>query len=117
MVGTGMAHKITLIYGDGIGPEVICSAVAIVKAAQVRVTWEEHFLGSEAIKRGLEIVPQATIDSIKNTKVALKGPTATPIGHGHGSANVMLRKALDLFACIRPVKSISGIQTRFAGID
>lgn len=112
-----MVHSITLIYGDGIGPEVVSSTVNIIEAASVKVAWDEQLLGLNAIERSNEVVPQKTIESIRRTKVALKGPTTTPVGCGHRSANVTLRKELDLYACIRPVKSIPGVKTRYDDVD
>jgi len=112
-----MPHTITLIYGDGIGPEVVQSAVDVIEAAGVKVTWLPRLLGLSAVDKCHDAVPTETIDTIKMTKVALKGPTTTPIGCGHRSANVVLRKELDLYACIRPVKSIANVSTRFPDVD
>src|SRR5580658_3873666 len=103
-----MVHKITLIYGDGIGPEVISKAVEVIEASGVKVVWDQKLLGLKALEEFGEILPGQTLESIKNNKVAFKGPTTTPIGSGHKSANVALRKALDLYACIRPIKSVPG---------
>jgi isocitrate dehydrogenase (NAD+) len=115
--GEIMPHEITLIYGDGIGPEVVRAAVDIIEAAHVKVNWHEKWLGIDGLKHSNAVVPKDTIESIKATKVALKGPTTTPIGFGHRSGNVILRKELDLYACIRPVKSIPGIKTCFSDVD
>ena len=112
-----MSHTATLIYGDGIGPEVVQSAIDIIDAARVKINWERELLGLEAIEKENNPVPQKTIDSIRKNRVALKGPTTTPLGTGHTSANVSLRKILDLYACIRPVKSIPGIDSRFSDVD
>lgn len=112
-----MPRAITLIYGDGIGPEVVRSAVDVVEAAGVRFDWQIAKLGMSSIEECGEALPKATLSSIVQTKIALKGPTTTPIGGGHKSANVMLRKALDLYACIRPVRSIPGIKTPFDNVD
>lgn len=112
-----MAHAITLINGDGIGPEVVRAAVDILEASGVKMSFDEQLLGLKAIEQCGELVPNATIESIKTNKIALKGPTTTPVGSGHKSANVTLRKKLDLYACIRPIKSIPGIVTRFADVD
>lgn len=112
-----MAHEITLIYGDGIGPEVVRSAVQIIKAAGVKAVFDEQYLGLRAIDLCQSPVPTKTLESIRSTKVALKGPTTTPVGTGHKSANVTLRKELDLYASIRPIKSIPGIKTRYENID
>lgn len=112
-----MAHSATLIYGDGIGPEVVQAAVDIIEASRVKIAWDVQLLGLQALKEVNNPVPPSTIDSIKRNHVALKGPTTTPVGGGHASANVALRKALDLYACIRPIKSIPGVETRFSGVD
>lgn len=112
-----MAYVVTLIEGDGIGPEVVGGAVAILNAAAVNIKFDEQLLGLRAIERSGTAVPQKTIDSIKANGIALKGPTTTPVGGGHKSANVTLRKELDLYSCIRPVKSVPGIETRFSGVD
>lgn len=112
-----MIHKITLIYGDGIGPEVMGSAVEVVESSGVLIEWDEKPLGLLALSVGDEALPKATLDSIRENKVALKGPTTTPVGFGHKSANVSLRKALDLYACIRPIKSVPGLKTRFSDVD
>jgi len=110
-------HSITLIYGDGIGPEVVRSAVEVIDESGVKINWQESLLGLSAMERYNEAVPKDTLLSIKKTKVALKGPTTTPVGGGHISANVVLRKELDLYACIRPIKSIPTVETRFSDVD
>lgn len=112
-----MTHSITLMYGDGIGPEVVQSAVDIIEASRLKVNWDVQLLGLKALERENNPLPIATLDSIKKNRIALKGPTTTPVGGGHKSANVLLRKALDLYACVRPVKSIPGIETRFSNVD
>ncbi|MBK5258251.1 MAG: isocitrate dehydrogenase (NAD(+)) [Thermoanaerobaculia bacterium] len=110
-------HKITLLPGDGIGPEVTASVVAIIECAGVNVEWEKYLVGAEAISRFGDPLPQDVLDSILRNKVALKGPVTTPIGTGFASINVRLRKALDLYANLRPVKSFSSIKTRYENID
>lgn len=112
-----MVHQITLIEGDGIGPEVVQATKDVLIATGLKFEFDMQLLGLEAISRYNEVIPQATIDSIHRTRVALKGPTTTPIGSGHQSANVMLRKQLDLFSCIRPVRSVPGLTTRFSDVD
>ena len=112
-----MNHQVTLIEGDGIGPEVIRSAVKTVETAEVDITWNRAIAGEKAIEKFNEAIPQETIDSIKKTKVALKGPVATPIGEGFRSANVTLRQKLILYACTRPVVNLPGIETRFSNVD
>jgi isocitrate dehydrogenase (NAD+) len=112
-----MAHKITLIPGDGIGPEVTGATVSILRAAGVQIEWESFVVGAEALSRFGDPLPQDLFDSIKRTRVALKGPVMTPIGTGFVSANVRLRKALDLYANLRPIKSLTGVKTRYEDVD
>ena len=112
-----MSHQITLIEGDGIGPEVIGSAMKTIESAGVAVTWHSAIAGEKAIEKFNETIPQETVDSIKKTKVALKGPVATPIGEGFRSANVTLRQKLNLYACTRPVANLPGIKTRFSNVN
>ena len=102
-------HKVTLLPGDGIGPEVTASVVAILECAGVDIEWEKYFVGSEAIARQGDPLPQEVLDSILRNKVALKGPVTTPVGTGFTSINVRLRKTLDLYANLRPVKSLPSI--------
>jgi isocitrate dehydrogenase (NAD+) len=110
-------HKITLLPGDGIGPEVTAAVVQIIECAGVDVEWEKYFVGAEAISRSGDPLPQEVLDSILRNKVALKGPVTTPIGTGFASINVRLRKTLDLYANLRPVKSMPNVITRYEDID
>jgi len=112
-----MAHKITLIPGDGIGREVSQAALRCIEATGVDIKWEEALAGTEALEKTGEILPQSALDSIRKNKVALKGPITTPIGTGFRSVNVAIRQALELFACVRPAKSYAGIKSRFNDID
>ena len=112
-----MAHTITLIPGDGIGPEVTRAVVRIIDAAGVRITWEQEDAGQTAVERGWDPLPASLVDSVRRNKVALKGPVTTPIGRGFTSVNVGLRKALDLFANLRPVFSLPGVPARFGDLD
>src|SRR3954465_13416701 len=112
-----MTHKITLIPGDGIGPEVTEAVVRILKATGVSIDWETHVAGILAFERTGQALPVELIDSVRRNKVALKGPVTTPIGQGFTSVNVGLRKALDLYANLRPVGNLPGIDSRFQGID
>ncbi|MCU1382075.1 MAG: icd 2 [Acidobacteria bacterium] len=112
-----MTHTITLIPGDGIGPEVTEAVVRILKASGVAIDWEPHVAGIVAFERTGEALPVELVDSVRRNKVALKGPVTTPIGLGFTSVNVGLRKALDLFANLRPVWNLPGIDSRFAGVD
>jgi isocitrate dehydrogenase (NAD+) len=112
-----MKHKITLIPGDGIGPEVAGATVSVLRAAGLQIEWEPFVVGAEALSRFGDPLPQNLIDSIKRTRVALKGPVITPIGTGFVSSNVRLRKALDLYANLRPVKSLKGVKSRYDDVD
>jgi isocitrate dehydrogenase (NAD+) len=112
-----MAHVITLIPGDGIGPEVTESVVRILKAAALDITWERHDAGVTAFERTSETLPAALLESIKRNKVALKGPVTTPIGQGFTSVNVGLRKALNLYANLRPVRNLPGVDSRYSDVD
>jgi len=112
-----MTHTITLIPGDGIGPEVTDAVVRILKASGVAIDWEPHDTGLIAFERTGQPLPVALIDSIRRNKVALKGPVTTPIAEGFTSVNVGLRKALDLYSNLRPVWNLPGIDARFQGVD
>jgi isocitrate dehydrogenase (NAD+) len=112
-----MSHTITLIPGDGIGPEVTEAVVRIFKVANLDITWERHDAGVTAFKRYNQSLPAEVLDSIRRNKVALKGPLTTPIAEGFTSVNVGLRKALDLYANLRPVRNLPGVESRFSGVD
>jgi isocitrate dehydrogenase (NAD+) len=110
-------HTITLIPGDGIGPEVTEAVVRIFKVAGLAITWEPHDAGVTAFQRHNVSLPAELLESVKRNKVALKGPVTTPIGEGFTSVNVGLRKALGLYANLRPVKNIAGVPSRFENVD
>jgi isocitrate dehydrogenase (NAD+) len=112
-----MPHLITLIPGDGIGPEVTEAVVRIFKASGVDIEWERHEAGVNAFKRFNLSLPPTLLESIRRNKVALKGPVTTPIAEGFTSVNVGLRKALDLYANLRPVRNLTGVESRFSGVD
>jgi isocitrate dehydrogenase (NAD+) len=113
-----MPHQITLIPGDGIGPEVADACVKVLDATGVRIDWDEQPAGISALDAGYDdALPEVTVDSVRKNSIALKGPTATPVGTGHRSANVRLRKELDLYASIRPVRSVEGVNTRYENVD
>jgi isocitrate dehydrogenase (NAD+) len=112
-----MSHVITLIPGDGIGPEVTESVVRIFLAAGVDIEWERHDAGVLAFEKTGETLPAALLESIRKNRVALKGPVTTPIGQGFTSVNVGLRKALDLYANLRPVRNLPGVASRFTDVD
>src|SRR5574344_1171375 len=109
--------KITLIPGDGIGPEITNAVVKILKDGGANIEWEEQIAGTRAVERGEEPLPKRVLDSIIKNKVALKAPVTTPIGKGFRSINVSLRKQLNLYANLRPCKNIKGIKTRFDNVD
>jgi isocitrate dehydrogenase len=107
---------VTLIPGDGIGPECVESARRIVEATGAPIDWEVHEAGAEVFKKGLPSgVPQDTMDSISSTRVALKGPLETPVGFGEKSANVTLRKLFETYANVRPVREMPGVKTPYSG--
>ena len=112
-----MTCNITLIPGDGIGPEVIKAARIVLEASGVKINWEIVEAGEEVIQKFGTPLPNYVIDSIKKNKVALKGPITTPIGTGFRSVNVALRQTLELYANIRPVKSYKGVPSRYSDID
>lgn len=110
-------HRITLIPGDGIGPEVASNVVRIIEAAGVEIEWETHYAGAQALEKFGETLPADLLESIKRNKVALKGPITTPIGKGFTSVNVGLRKALDLYANLRPVRALPNVPCRNPDLD
>src|SRR6202048_4472947 len=110
-------HRVTLIPGDGIGPEVTQAVVRILEATGVKFEWDRHAAGAEAFEIFGEYIPAALYESIKRNKVALKGPVTTPIGGGFKSINVTLRKQFDLFANFRPIKNLPGLDSKWPGVD
>ncbi len=110
-------RKGTLIAGDGIGPEVVAATVRVIEATGVAIKWETQMAGAMAIAIEGTPLPQKTLDSIRKTGLALKGPTTTPIGGGHASINVALRKTLDLYANVRPIKTLPGVKSRYDHVD
>jgi isocitrate dehydrogenase (NAD+) len=113
----GAAHRVALLPGDGIGPEVIDAAVRAVEAAGVRVAWDRVEAGADVFEKYGSALPAAALNAVRSAGVALKGPIGTPVGGGFQSANVLLRQSLDLYACVRPVRSIPGVPSRFEGVD
>jgi isocitrate dehydrogenase (NAD+) len=111
-----VSYQVTLIPGDGIGPEVASAARRVVDATGVRIEWEIAELNADVIVKTGESLPQHVVDSLERTKVGLKGPVTTPIAGGFASVNVALRKRLDLFANVRPVRSLPGVVTRFQDV-
>jgi isocitrate dehydrogenase (NAD+) len=112
-----MAYTITLIPGDGIGPEVTDAVQKILRATGVTIDWEPQIAGITAVEKTGTPLPHEILDSIRRNKVALKGPVTTPVGEGFTSVNVGLRKALDLYANLRPVWNIPGVPAKFDGVD
>jgi len=112
-----MKHTITLIPGDGIGPEVASSVVRIIEASGVEIEWETHYAGALALEKFGTTLPDQLLESIKRNKVGLKGPVTTPIGKGFTSVNVGLRKALDLYSNLRPIRALPNIPCRNPDLD
>src|SRR5689334_19967241 len=112
-----MAHRVTLIPGDGIGPEVTKAVVRILEATGVKFEWEMFAVGAEAYEKSGEYIPKELIDSIERTHVALKGPVTTPVGGGFASINVALRRKFDLYANFRPIRNLPHIPTRYPDVD
>lgn len=112
-----MSYKVTLIPGDGIGPEVSRAAKKCLEATGVKFEWEEALAGSAAIEEYGTPLPENVLRSIRRNKVAIKGPIITPIGKGFRSVNVALRQELNLYACLRPARSIPGVKSSYSGID
>jgi isocitrate dehydrogenase (NAD+) len=112
-----MAHKVTLIPGDGIGPEVTKATKRVLEATGVKFYWDLAIAGDSAQDMFGTPLPDCVLDSISRNKVALKGPITTPVGHGFRSVNVALRRALDLYTCLRPCKTYPGVPTFYQGVD
>lgn len=116
MTSKSSSHAVTLIPGDGIGPEVVAAVQAVLAAAEVKINWEERHAGARVFKAGVAsgVLPE-TVESIRRTKCALKGPLETPVGFGEKSANVTLRKYFETYGNIRPVRELPGIRTPYSG--
>ena len=112
-----MAYAVTLIPGDGIGPEVSTATQAVLDASGVKIDWDVQQAGLNALERVGDVLPEATLDSIRRNKVGLKGPMTTPIGTGFRSVNVGLRQALGLYANLRPGRTMPGVRSRFDDVD
>lgn len=112
-----MEFRATLIPGDGIGPEVVEAAVRVVEASGVRIAWERVEAGADVFVKHGSALPDEVLNSVRTTGVALKGPIGTPIGGGFKSANVLMRQSLDLYACVRPIRTMPGIPSRFENVD
>jgi len=114
---TSAARPVTLLPGDGIGPEITASVVEILAAVEAPIAWERQDAGAEALRLFGTTLPDDVIDSIRKTRICLKGPLTTPVGTGFKSVNVQLRQALDLYANLRPVRNIPGVAGRFGNVD
>jgi len=114
---TATEHRITLIPGDGIGPEITRVVVRILEATGVKFQWDEHLAGAEAYERYQEYIPSELYQSIERNRVALKGPVTTPIGGGFSSINVILRKHFELYANFRPIQNLPSLPTHYPGVD
>src|ERR1700739_93915 len=112
-----MTHKVTLIPGDGIGPEVTKATVRILEATGVKFDWETFAVGAEAFEKFGEYIPKEALASIERTRCALKGPVTTPVGGGFSSINVALRQKFELFANFRPIKNPPGLKTKHPDVD
>lgn len=109
--------QITLINGDGIGPEISNSVVKIIEASGLKIDWDVQTAGADVIEKEGTPLPERVLDSIRKNKVALKAPVTTPIGKGFRSVNVQLRKSLDLYANLRPCKNLPNVKTKFDNVD
>ena len=113
-----MNHDVVLIPGDGIGPEVAAVTVEVLQAADAPLVFNEQLAGEAALKAGKgEVLPDSTLNAVRAAHVALKGPCTTPVGSGFRSVNVGLRKQLNLYAAVRPVRSLPGVKTRYEDVD
>jgi len=112
-----MSHSVCLIPGDGIGPEVACAAREVISATGVEIDWKVLPAGLAALEEVGEVLPETTVRSIEAHRIALKGPVTTPIGKGFTSVNVGLRRRLNLFAAVRPVRNLPGVKSRYENVD
>src|ERR671911_2549577 len=110
-------HRVTLIPGDGIGPEVSSAARMVLDAAVPGIEWVERTAGAAALTEHGDLLPEETLDAIRTTRVAIKGPITTPVGSGFRSVNVALRQGLDLFGAVRPARALPGVPIRHPSVD
>jgi len=110
-------HTVTLIPGDGIGPEVAAATVRVLSATGIEIEWQTEVAGASAVGEHGSPLPERVLESIRRNRVALKGPTETPVGTGHRSVNVALRKQLDLYANLRPLRTLPGVKSRYEDVD
>ena len=112
-----MPHRITVIPGDGTGPEIIDATLAVLEATGVQFEWEFKEAGIDAVEKFGTVLPDDLLDSVRDNRVAIKGPITTPRGGGFRSVNVALRKLLDLYACVRPARYYPGVRSRYSDVD
>lgn len=112
-----MAHRVTLIPGDGVGPELTSVTVRVLEATGVAFDWDERHAGARVLEERGELLPADVLESIRTNKVAIKGPITTPVGSGFRSVNVSLRKELDMYACLRPCRTYPGVRSQYANVD
>ncbi len=112
-----MSYRITLLPGDGIGPEITEATVKVLEATGLKFEWDIHIVGQQAQDKFGTPLPETVLESIRRNRIALKGPVTTPVGSGFRSVNVALRKSLDLYACLRPCKTYAGVSTPFQNVD
>ncbi|MES0342384.1 MAG: isocitrate/isopropylmalate family dehydrogenase, partial [Candidatus Humimicrobiaceae bacterium] len=112
-----MKHRITLIPGDGTGPEITEATVKVVEATGADIEWDEVNAGADVYEKEGTVMPQTVIDSLQKNRIGIKGPITTPVGTGFRSVNVALRKLFDLYACVRPCKSYVGVKSKYSDID
>ncbi|MCG8458262.1 MAG: isocitrate/isopropylmalate family dehydrogenase, partial [Holophagales bacterium] len=112
-----MKRTLTLLPGDGIGPEVTSATLRVLEAAGCEFEWESYVVGAEAVEKNMEPLPDRVLESIRRNGVCLKGPVTTPIGKGFRSINVLLRQELELYANLRPARSIPGFDSKFTDVD
>ncbi len=112
-----MAYTVTLIPGDGTGPEIADATIRVLEATGVDFQWDVHDAGADVAEQTGEVLPESVLESIRKNRLALKGPLTTPVGKGFRSVNVALRKALDLYACLRPCKTYKGVRSPYDDID
>lgn len=112
-----MAHRVTLIPGDGVGPELTATTVRVLEATGVAFDWDERYAGARVLEEQGELLPENVLESIRTNKVAIKGPITTPVGTGFRSVNVSLRKELDMYACLRPCRTYPGVRSHYANVD
>jgi len=112
-----MTHDVTLVLGDGVGPELAGVSRAVVDATGADIRWDEQEAGTECLEKYGTPLPEGLMESVERTHVALKAPITTPVGHGFRSVNVQLRQTFDLYACLRPCRSYEGVRSRYEGID